>query len=157
MLNIKNSNTHPSMDTVFKNLSCDTVLRKDSFCFFFLIVVICITFTREFIVKLSDKTQVKNWVRADAHVESTESFSNLFAWQSGSRTHTWFSSLWKLALPALKGGVLTTYQEAQHNKGRRPETVRQSLGEERVKRREENFNKNTGRQERINFRQQFHH
>lgn len=77
------------IDTVFKSLSCDTVLWEASFCFPSIVVVICITFTRGFIVKLSDKMWVKNWVIADTHSKSTESFSSSFEWQSGSRTCTW--------------------------------------------------------------------
>lgn len=132
-------------------MSCETLLQEASFYFLFLIIVICITFTRGFIVKLSEKTWVKNWVMDTfkKHRIILQPF-----WMAKWQQNTWFSSLWKLTLPVLEEEFC---QEAQHNKCRRPETGRHILGEESMQRREENLNKNTSRQAKINFRQDFHH
>lgn len=54
------------MDVVLKSLSCDIFIALRRFILLFIVIVVFITFTREFdVIKLSDTTWVKTWVMAN--------------------------------------------------------------------------------------------
>lgn len=77
------------MDIVFKSLGVMHSFEKFHFFFLFLIVVMCITFTRGLIVKrkMLNEKWVKTWVMVHTDLNSTDSFSNPFwiaKWQQNT-------------------------------------------------------------------------